>query len=202
MDAPQTGLPNHARGVYARWVKPVFDVAVGIVVAIVLSPIALVVAIAILVDDGRPVLFRQQRTGRDGSAFMINKFRSMPTGVGNIESAEAADLPVTRVGAFIRRFSLDEVPQLINVLNGSMSFVGPRPPLPSQVELIEIRRANGALALRPGLTGLAQLKGYDFMPTAEKALLDGEYARSISFTRDMSLLFLTVPYLLHPPPRY
>ena len=115
----------------------------------------------------------------------------------------AADsLELTRIGRFIRRTNFDELPQLLNILKGDMSVVGPRPAIKSQSELIALRQANGALACRPGLTGLAQVSSYDGMTDVQKAVFDGEYARSVSLAVDLRIIVRTVTYLLKPPPRY
>jgi len=170
--------------------------------AMIASPVAIAIAIAIGIEDGPPVLFRQERVGRDGKAFILLKFRSMPVDTPPVTSAEATALRTTRVGSLIRRLSLDELPQLMNVLRGEMSLVGPRPPLAAQFALVELRRNNNSLSLKPGLTGLAQVKSYDGMPEAEKASWDGMYAEQLSLTLDVRLLAETVSYLLKRPPRY
>ena len=102
----------------------------------------------------------------------------------------------------IRRTNLDELPQLFNILKGDMSIVGPRPPIPSQQELTELRKANGAIACRPGLTGLAQVSSFDGMTVPQKAAFDGEYAKRISFVGDITIILRTFVYLLKPPPVY
>lgn len=173
--------------------------AIGLVIT---APICLVIAIAIRIDDGGPAIFTQERVGRGGKPFHIHKFRSMPVGNPHIPSAHADALPITLVGRFLRRSNLDEIPQLVNVLMGTMSLVGPRPALPSQVVLIGLRRENGAIAELPGLTGLAQVSGYDGMTDDVKASFDGQYSESASLKADMSILFRTIHYLMSPPPRY
>jgi O-antigen biosynthesis protein WbqP len=132
----------------------------------------------------------------------VLKFRSMPVSTPNMPSALVGQIKITRVGKVIRRTNLDELPQLINILRGQMSVVGPRPPLPSQQELCQIRQSNGALACKPGLTGLAQVNAYDGMPEKEKARWDGIYAASLSFISDMTIIFRTFRYLSKRPPVY
>ena len=188
--------------VYREGGKRAFDSAVAALALVALSPIIAVVAICIVIDDGGPVLFRQRRIGRGGAEFELLKFRSMPVGTKAVPSNLARDLKVTRVGKPIRRFSLDELPQLLNILRGDMSLVGPRPPLPEQRELIERRRAGSSLDLRPGLTGLAQIKGYEGMPVVEKAGWDEAYAKRITLRRDLSIIARTFRYLGEPPPAY
>src|SRR5205823_7797451 len=120
-------------------------------------------ALLIHLEDRGPVLFRQQRSGRDGRPFRIFKFRSMPVNTGDVPSSQARSLRVTRVGQIIRRLNIDELPQLINILRGDMSVVGPRPALPTQTALLDMRKANAAIKCKPGLTGLAQVNSYDNM---------------------------------------
>jgi len=188
--------------VYRRFLKRIVDIVLSGSALIVLSPVMLLVAIAIALEDGWPVLFRQRRVGRDAELFEVLKFRSMPVSTRDMPSALAGQMKITRVGKVIRRTNLDELPQLINILRGQMSVVGPRPPLPSQEELCQIRQSNGALACKPGLTGLAQVNAYDVMPEKEKAKWDGIYAASLSFFSDMTIIFRTFRYLSKRPPVY
>jgi O-antigen biosynthesis protein WbqP len=187
---------------YARWGKRLLDVTVAGIALLALAPLLLLIAAAIRLEDGGPALFVQQRVGRGGLPFRLFKFRSMPVGTASVPSAEAAALPLTRVGRAIRRTNLDELPQLLNVLSGDMSLVGPRPALASEARLLALRRANGAVALQPGLTGAAQVHSYDGMPDAEKARWDGWYAGRVTLARDLALILRTVPYLLRRPPVY
>ncbi len=188
--------------VYGRFLKRLVDVVISASSLVVLSPVMFVIALAITAEDGRPVLFRQRRVGRGGELFEVLKFRSMPVATREMTSAQAGQAKVTRVGKIIRRTNLDELPQLINILRGQMSVVGPRPPLPSQRELCEIRQSNGAIDCKPGLTGLAQINAYDGMPELEKARWDGTYAARLSFVFDMSIILRTFRYLSKRPPVY
>lgn len=187
---------------YRRIGKRLVDVSLAIVGLIVSSPVWFVVSLAILIEDGRPVIFRQHRVGRGGVLFEFMKFRSMPVGAPNVPSRSAREVSITRVGRIIRRTSLDEIPQLINILEGDMSFVGPRPALPAQSRLIELRTANGACDLRPGLTGLAQVSSYDDMPDDEKASYDAIYSEDIRLLKDLRIIVRTIAYLRSPPPSY
>ncbi len=182
--------------------KRLLDVVASITGLIALSPLLAAIAAAIRLEDRGPAIFRQSRVGAGGGEFTLVKFRSMPVETPNIESAEAKTLRVTRVGKLIRRTSLDELPQLVNVVVGDMSLVGPRPALPTQYELIDLRRSNGSFLLRPGLTGLAQLEGYDGMPNEVKADWDARYARAVSLKNDLRLIARTFLYLVKPPPTY
>ncbi len=188
--------------VYRRKGKRVLDLLVAVPFTVFAAPIGLAVAVAIRLDDGGPVFFTHDRVGIDGQRFKLTKFRSMPVGTSNVSSAEATTLTVTRVGTIIRRTSIDEFPQILSVLSGQMSLVGPRPAIPTQTELIEMRRANGSLGLKPGLTGTAQLNAYDGMPEQEKAVWDAVYLKRINLRTDLRILFGTVRYLLRRPPSY
>lgn len=188
--------------IYRAFFKRILDVGLSAGSLLLLSPVMALVALAVRLEDRGPALFRQDRVGRGGLRFRIFKFRSMAVGVGDLPSAAASILKVTRVGRFIRRTNLDELPQLFNILLGDMSLVGPRPALPSQEALTALRQANGALACRPGLTGLAQVSSYDGMPEEEKAGHDGSYAAEITFTRDFWIILRTFAYLAHRPPTY
>ena len=178
--------------------KRVFDVLASSAALVCLSPLMLLIAAAIRLEDRGPTLFRQKRVGRGGHPFTLFKFRSMP----DLPSDKAKTVRITPIGRLIRRTNLDELPQLINILRGDMSVVGPRPALPSQNELTESRISNGAIACRPGLTGLAQINSYDGMAAAQKALWDGRYAARITFAGDLRITLLTFRYLLKPPPVY
>ena len=187
---------------YRRFFKRFLDIVLSALGLIIFSPLMLLVAVLIYLDDGGPILFWQKRVGKGGALFMLCKFRSMPVNTGDVEAAKAAGLTITRVGRIIRRTNIDEIPQLINVLRGDMSIVGPRPPLPSQENLVSMRKQNGAIQCTPGLTGLAQVNGYTGMPDAEKASFDGEYAATVNFFRDAKIILKTFGYLRKPPPVY
>lgn len=190
-----------------------FDVTCAAVGLLVLTPVLAALAVLILWNDGRPVLFSQMRVGRRGKLFRIWKFRTMrPNGKGGLITA-AGDKRVTRTGAVLRRFKLDELPQLFNVLKGDMSLVGPRPEVPECVQL-EAPIWQAVLQVRPGVTDLATLLyrdeetllGTSSDPEAHyretvlpaKLVLNLVYLRSKSFWRDLRLLFFTVQYSLFP----
>jgi len=187
---------------YRAGFKRAADVLASGLAILLLAPIFLAAGLAIWIDDGRPVLFRQTRVGCGGGPFTILKFRSMAKDAGDVPSDQAGFLAVTRVGRFLRRTNIDELPQLFNVLRGDMSLVGPRPSLPSQVELVTLRKRNGAIGLRPGLTGLAQIRSFDGMSAQEKAAFDGQYAANLSFWLDLKIILGTFAYLAHRPPTY
>jgi len=187
---------------YRRHGKRVMDVVLATAGLIVSAPLALAVAGAVALESGLPVLFVQDRVGQGGRVFRLMKFRSMALGTPDVPSSEVGVLEVTRVGAVIRRLNLDELPQLLNVLRGDMSLVGPRPALPSQKDLIALRRKGGAEEVKPGLTGLAQVNSFDGMSAETKARYDNEYAASVSLVGDLRIFPQTLRYLMSPPPVY
>lgn len=187
---------------YVRFGKRILDLLIALIAIILLSPLLLVIAILITIFDSGPIIFKQLRSGKNGKKFWFYKFRSMPVNTGDIASDAVGSIRLSAIGKFIRRTNLDELPQLFNIIKGDMSIVGPRPPIPSQVELLECRSINGSLKLVPGLTGLAQIKSFDGMSVQQKAAFDGEYADKISFIVDISIILKTFLYLLKPPPVY
>ena len=174
---------------YYPFVKRASDLALAVLLMLLLAPVYLFLAFVIKLQDGGPAIFRQKRIGKNGEEFLFYKFRSMPLNTPNVESKETQKLHVTSFGKFIRRTNLDELPQFYNVLKGDMSFIGPRPPISTQVDLISLRNLNGSLKNRPGLTGWAQVNSYDGMSVIEKAKFDGEYSSKISFGFDVLILF-------------
>lgn len=187
---------------YRQFYKRLLDIILATIGLILVTPLMLLTALAIFLETGPPVFFIHERVGRHGVLFRLAKFRSMPVNTENVPSAIGVMLQVTKVGRFIRRTNIDELPQLFNILQGDMSIVGPRPALPIQENLLAIRINNGAAACRPGLTGLAQINSYDGMPEEEKAKLDGKYTSDISFIGDLIIILRTFSYLLHKPPVY
>lgn len=187
---------------YKLFGKRMLDISIVFIAVICLSPLMIIVALLIKIVDPGPIIFKQNRVGRNGDKFSFFKFRSMPVNTGDLASDEVGQVKLTWVGKMIRRTNIDELPQLLNILKGDMSIVGPRPPIESQDELIEIRKVNGALDLCPGLTGYAQVNSFDGMTVSEKASFDGIYAQDISFLNDVKIILNTVLYLFKPPPVY
>ncbi len=181
-----------------RWL----DIFLSFFAITFLSPIFLITGLLIKIFDPGPIVFCQQRIGLFGSSFELYKFRSMPLNTGDVPSDKIGQVQLTWIGRFIRRSNIDELPQLFNILKGDMSIVGPRPPLVSQAELIELRQKNGSIRCRPGLTGLAQVSSFNGMKVSEKAEFDANYANSISFKKDILIIFKTFSYLMKPPPVY
>jgi len=188
--------------IYRAVGKRVFDIGFSTALLVTLAPLMILISVLVVLEDGFPVLFRQKRVGKSGDLFEMLKFRSMPVTAPNIESVAARALKRTSIGRFIRRTSIDELPQLFQILKGDMSVVGFRPPLPSQIVLVRLREKNGVLKLSPGLTGLAQIQAYDNIGEDEVVALDIEYANSISFANDIKIIIRTFYYLLKPPPIY
>ena len=182
--------------------KREFDIILAICLIIALLPIYIIIALIIFIQDFGTPIFKQMRVGKGGEEFMFYKFRSMPLKTPNVESHQKDKLKITPFGKFIRRTNLDELPQFFNVLKGDMSFIGPRPPIPSQENLIAMRRKNKSLFLKPGLTGWAQVNSYDNMPEDMKAKFDGEYVDRISLKMDLLILCKTVIYFTKKPPTY
>lgn len=175
--------------------KRLMDVVLGIGGLLMLAPVMALVALAIYIDDPGPVLFRQLRAGRWHRPFTIYKFRTMRQNTPNLSTEELRQqglTPYTRLGVWLRRTSLDELPQLINVVRGEMSLVGPRPALPSQEVVLRGREQLGVEQLKPGITGLAQVTGRDDLADEEKVARDARYLQHVSFMTDILLLQYTV----------
>ena len=174
--------------------KRLFDIIAAVIILICISPIMLLVGLCILLTDGKPVFFRQTRIGLRGSKFKLLKFRSMIVNaevVGGYSTSDN-DPRITAIGRFIRRTSLDELPQLINVLKGEMSLVGPRPDVEKQIEQYEPNDWALRISVRPGITGLAQARLRSSATPGQRLALDLEYASRHSVFRDISIIIETV----------
>lgn len=186
---------------FYKGVKLILDTFFAVSCIILLSPVLLIISIIVKLDSSGPVLFRQKRIGKDCIEFNIYKFRTMKTDTPD-------DMPthlfhnaknyITRSGSLLRRSSLDELPQLINILKGQMSFIGPRPALWNQYDLIEARRSQrqnygvDANSIKPGITGWAQVNGRDELHIIKKAELDGYYAANLNLLFDIKILIMTI----------
>tara|TARA_B100000579_G_C22828262_1_gene854468 strand:+ start:1894 stop:2463 length:570 start_codon:yes stop_codon:yes gene_type:complete len=188
--------------IYQTHIKRAFDILFSIISLLALLPIFLIIYFSILIFDGPSVFFCQKRIGRNKQEFDLFKFRSLPKNTKAISSDKLSEIKISKIGKFIRRTNIDELPQLFNILKGEMSFVGPRPSLSSQKDLISLREINNSLSLTPGLTGLAQISSYNGMSEKIKSNFDGKYYNKISFIFDLKILFRTFIYLLKPPPIY
>ena len=172
--------------------KRALDFSAALVGLVVLSPVILVVGAVVRFTSTGPAIFRQQRVGRNEQLFTCYKFRTMHTGTAQRATHEINASAITPAGTFLRKFKLDELPQLWNVLHGDMSLVGPRPCLPVQSELVAERRARGVFAIRPGITGLAQVEGIDMSEPKRLAERDADYVRMQNTRLDLSLIFKTI----------
>jgi O-antigen biosynthesis protein WbqP len=184
---------------YARGIKRGLDAVLSLGGVVVLSPLYLGLAAAIKLDSPGPVFFRQKRVGIDKTYFEILKFRTMRIDTPHDVPTHLLENPdqwITRVGHFLRKTSLDELPQIFNILAGQMSIIGPRPALWNQYDLIAERDKYGANDVRPGLTGWAQINGRDELEIAQKARLDGEYVKNMSFGFDVRCFFGTIGSVL------
>lgn len=185
--------------IYLHIFKPLLDRLCSAILLVVLSPLLAVLAAAIKLTSPGPVFFRQKRVGLRKTHFQLYKFRSMRCDApSDVPTHLLADpkAHITKVGRFLRRSSLDELPQLINILRGEMSFIGPRPALWNQYDLIAERDRWGANDVTPGLTGWAQANGRDELPIPIKAERDGYYAQNASLWLDLRILFLTAAHVL------
>jgi len=174
-------------------VKRVFDLSLALCAAVILALPVLLVAVAVKLTSAGPALYWSDRVGRHNRIFRMPKFRSMRIGTPAVATHLLADPKVylTPIGSFLRKSSLDELPQLWSILVGDMSFVGPRPALFNQDDLVALRTEQGVDQLMPGLTGWAQVNGRDELPIPEKVKLDAEYLKRRSFMFDIYILWLT-----------
>ncbi len=184
---------------YRRFGKRILDIVLSGLAIVLLSPLFAVFAIWIKLDSKGPVFFRQKRIGIHRTTFEILKFRTMridaPRDVPTHLMTEP-DRWITRAGRVLRKTSLDELPQLLQIFVGKMSLVGPRPALWNETKLVKEREAVGANDVLPGLTGLAQVNGRDIISRAQKVRYDGIYAQNLSFSMDVKCLFMTVKVVL------
>lgn len=157
------------------------------------APIFLIIIVCIWIEDGLPIFFKQQRFGKNGKLFWIYKFRSMKNDTPNVAShlLENPNQYLLKIGGFIRKTSIDELPNLLNILKGEMNFIGPRPALYNQTELQFQRKKKGIETLKPGITGWAQINGRDEISDEDKIKLDLEYLNTQSFLIDFKILILT-----------
>ena len=184
---------------YQKFGKRLIDILLSGLGILVLSPVLLVLVVAIKLDSPGPVLFRQKRVGIHKTHFQILKFRTMRIDTPKDTPTHLLENPeqwITRVGGFLRKTSLDELPQIFNIFVGHMSIIGPRPALWNQYDLIAERDKYGANDVLPGLTGWAQINGRDELPIDVKARLDGEYVQRLSFAFDIKCFFGTIVSVL------
>lgn len=181
--------------IYRRHGKRLLDLLGSLGLLVATAPVQLAAGLAIALEDGRPVYFHQQRGGIRGTQFRLHKFRTMRVGTEEKAGSFPTNDMVTKVGGVLRRYSIDEVPQLLNILQGSMSFVGPRPPLVSHLGRYTERQRR-RLEVRPGLTGLAQVKFRNNAPWSRRIEADLEYIENLSFRGDLAIVLSTVAAVL------
>lgn len=179
--------------------KRLGDISISLIAITLFCPVFILIAIAIKLDSEGPVIFKQKRFGIHKKTFYVFKFRTMKVESPKYVATRDLQNPeqwITRVGAFLRKTSLDELPQLCNILVGDMSIVGPRPVVVSERDVIEVREKYGANDVLPGLTGWAQINGRDNLSTDIKAKLDGYYVKNRSLIMDIKCIVRTIPYVL------
>ena len=185
--------------IYNKYIKRMIDFILSLMGLIILSPVFIILCIWIKMDSKVPVLFKQKRFGKNKSYFNIYKFRTMRTDTPSDMPTHMLSNPeqyITKCGKFLRKTSLDELPQIINILKGEMSIIGPRPALWNQEDLIEKREQYHANDIRPGLTGWAQINGRDELEIEVKARLDGDYVKRMSFLFDLKCFIGTITSVL------
>ena len=183
------------RKIYLNVTKPFLGTLLALIGFLVLSPFMLVLVLIICIESPGGAFFTQKRVGKNKTFFTVYKFRTMRTDAPKDTPTHLLGNPdahITKIGRFMRKFSLDELPQLINVIKQDMAMVGPRPALWNQDDLVAERDKYGANDVRPGITGLAQIKGRDELPIPVKARYDGEYVEKASLLFDIKVLFMTV----------
>ena len=193
----KTNKTNQGR--FYLTVKRLLDFVLSLIGIVVLIPVFIIIGILIKVDSRGPVIFKQKRYGKNKQPFYIYKFRTMASDAPqNVATKDLNDSKkyITKIGAFLRRTSLDELPQLFNILLGQMTIVGPRPVVLKEENLIIARDLYGENDIKPGITGWAQINGRDLLSIEEKAKLDGYYVENMGFKMDIKCFFKTVKYVL------
>lgn len=184
---------------YEYIVKRGLDIVLSTVGLVVLFPTFIIIGIVVKLDSSGPAIFTQERVGQNKKPFRIYKFRTMsvaaPSDAPSSELSNPED-HITGVGKIIRRTSIDELPQLYNVLKGDMSLIGPRPVLMKETELVEERYKRGVYNVLPGLTGLAQISGRDYVRVQDKARIDQVYVKNLTFRQDLEIFVYTIWYVL------
>ena len=172
----------------------------ALILVVILAPIFILLGILIMIFDGRPIFFKQKRVGQYNNLFLLYKFRTMKNNIGDIPThkVKAPAIMVTKIGFILRKYSLDELPQIINIIKGQMGFIGHRPALYNQDYLIDLRTKTGVHTLIPGVTGWAQVNGRDNLPIPEKVKLDEYYLQNKSLWLNIKILFMTGVQVLYP----
>ena len=183
---------------YERFTKRVIDLTMSFVLLIILSLLLVIIALLVRVTSKGPILFKQFRFGENSKKFLLYKFRTMEVDTPELANSEFNNINdyITPLGRYLRKSSLDELPQLWNIFKGQMSFIGPRPLADSDMRVIKLREKNGANLIKPGISGWAQVNGRNNITDDEKARYDGAYADNITFMCDLKILLLTVVNVL------
>ena len=184
---------------YREYGKRIEDVSIALAALVILGLPMLLVAAAIRLTSKGPALFRQKRFGKDKQLFTVYKFRTMSTKAPKNMSTNSftnADSYITPLGGVLRKLSIDELPQLLNVIKGEMSIVGPRPVIKTEKKLINLRQKYHANSVKPGITGWAQVNGRDDLDDQRKAEMDGEYVQQLSFLTDVKIMIKTIGAVL------
>ncbi|MCO6183160.1 sugar transferase [Leuconostoc fallax] len=179
---------------YRKFIKRILDLLLAIFALIILIVPLIIIGIMVKITSKGPALFIQERYGKDSKPFNLYKFRSMTDKAPVKANSEFEDITsyVTPFGMFIRKTSIDELPQLINIIKGEMSFIGPRPLASTDYKVLNMRHSNGADKVRPGISGLAQVNGRNNITDEDKAAYDAKYSKTFSFLLDFQLVLLTV----------
>ena len=190
---PETELKTPADAPFQLFFKRLTDLALSLVTVMFFAPLMLLIAVAIKLDSSGPIIFQQKRVGTNGKFFNIYKFRTMRTGTPDLPTDQMLKMPspITPVGKFLRSSSLDELPQIFNVIKNEMSIVGPRPALYNQTELTQMRQAAGVLRFSPGITGWAQVNGRDELPDDQKVKMDKWYCDNWNYFLDWKIIIMT-----------
>lgn len=183
---------------YGSFIKRIIDMVMSLVLLIVLSIFLVLIILLVRLTSKGPVFFKQIRFGKDSKKFLLYKFRTMEVNTPEIANSKFTNIDnyITPLGQYLRKTSLDELPQLLNIFKGQMSFIGPRPLADSDMRVIKLREKNGANLVRPGISGWAQVNGRNNITDDEKAQYDGEYAANITLRGDFKILVLTVVNVL------
>ena len=179
--------------------KRLFDIAFSFFAMVILLPLLIIVSVIVAIDTKAAPIFVQLRMGRNNKPFKIFKFRTMTVlAPKNVATSKLnnSDKYITKIGRLLRKYSIDELPQFVNVFIGQMSLVGPRPVVLTETDLLELRTRNGACSVRPGLTGVAQTSGRDKLSVVEKSKMDAFYANNMSLSLDCRVLLLSIGYVL------
>lgn len=180
--------------IYNLFIKRALDLIFGILLLIIFLLPMIVIAVWVALDSKGPIFFKQVRYGKNTVPFVMYKFRTMQLDAPEVANHDFQDINlfVTPSGKFLRGTSLDELPQIWNVVKGDMSFIGPRPLAKTDIQVIKLRHQSGADLVKPGITGLAQINGRNLVSNEEKAAFDSEYAKTVSVLNDLKIFFLTV----------